>query len=200
MIKRAWIKTYSKLPALSEQLLTLQSWDTASKGGPNNDWSVCTTWIVCRNKRWFLKDVWRQRVDYPALKANVLHLAKLHRAKRILIEDTSAGTAIVQELRTQISGIIGVKPDGDKQSRMAVASAIFEAGQVFFPERAPWLPDLEAELFTFPGSRHDDQCDSISQALLNSKTSPWMWMTNEDWDQLLARTSIPDPRMRRFTS
>jgi predicted phage terminase large subunit-like protein len=52
---------------------------------------------------------------------------------------------------------------------MAVASAKFEAGQVFLPERAAWLPDLEAELFAFPGSRHDDQCDSISQTLNNTR-------------------------------
>jgi hypothetical protein len=36
---------------------------------------------------------------------------------------------------------------------MAVASAKFEAGQIFLPERASWLPHLEAELFSFPGSR-----------------------------------------------
>ena len=41
---------------------------------------------------------------------------------------------------------------------MAIALAKFEAGQVLLPERAPWLPDLEAELFVFPGSRYDDQC------------------------------------------
>ena len=50
---------------------------------------------------------------------------------------------------------------------MAVASPKFEADQALLPERAPWLADLEAELFVFPGSRHDDQCDSISQALLD---------------------------------
>lgn len=48
---------------------------------------------------------------------------------------------------------------------MAVVSAKFETGQVFLPERAPWLADFETELFAFPGSRHDDQCDSVSQAL-----------------------------------
>ena len=48
---------------------------------------------------------------------------------------------------------------------MAVVSAKFEAGQVFFPKCAPWLADFEAELFSFPGGRHDDQCDSVSQAL-----------------------------------
>jgi phage terminase large subunit-like protein len=50
---------------------------------------------------------------------------------------------------------------------MAVASAKFEAGEALLLERASWLPDLEAELFSFPGSRHDDQCESISQALLD---------------------------------
>ena len=27
--------------------------------------------------------------------------------------------------------------------------------KALLPERASWLPDLEAELFSFPGSRHD---------------------------------------------
>ena len=71
MVKRHWIKRYSELPPLSERLFTLQSWDTASKGGPENDWSVCTTWIVARGKLWYLVDVWRGRADYPALKAQI---------------------------------------------------------------------------------------------------------------------------------
>jgi predicted phage terminase large subunit-like protein len=154
MVKRHWVRRYSELPSESERLFTLQSWDTASKGGPDNDWSVCTTWIASRKQKWYLIDVWRQRVDYPALKASVQDLAKKWSARRVLVEDTGAGTSLVQELRSRISGIIAVKPEGDKASRMAVASAKFEAGQVLLPERATWLPDLEAELFVFPGSRH----------------------------------------------
>jgi len=169
MVKCHWVKRYQELPPKSEQYLTLQSWDTASKGGPDNDWSVCTTWIVTRDKRWYLIDVWRRRVDYPALKAAVETLAKQFDVSRVLVEDAGAGTSLVQELRGRVSGIIAVKPTGDKESRMAVASAKFEAGQVLLPERAHWLPDLQAELFAFPGSRHDDQCDSISQALNNTR-------------------------------
>ncbi len=169
MVKRHWVKRYQELPPESEQYLTLQSWDTASKGGPDNDWSVCTTWIVTRDKRWYLIDVWRRRVDYPALKAAVETLAKQWGVSRVLVEDAGAGTSLVQEMRGRVSGIIAVKPTGDKESRMAVASAKFEAGQVLLPERAHWLPDLQAELFAFPGSRHDDQCDSISQALNNTR-------------------------------
>ena len=193
-VKRHWVKRYSELPPAPERLFTLQSWDTASKGGPDNDWSVCTTWIVSSKKLWHLVDVWRQRVDYPALKANVQTLAKKWTARRVLVEDAGAGTSLVQELRGRVTGIIAVKPNGDKVSRMAVASAKFEAGQVLLPERASWLPDLEAELFVFPGSRHDDQCDSISQALLDKNNSFMMWLSPEDWEVLLAKAGPPRPR------
>jgi predicted phage terminase large subunit-like protein len=194
MVKRDWIKRYSELPPASDRLFTLQSWDTASKGGPDNDWSVCTTWIVTRKKLWYLVDVWRQRVDYPALKANVHTLAKKWNARRVLVEDTGTGTSLVQELRGRVLGIIATKPEGDKASRMAVVSAKFEAGQVLLPERASWLPNLEAELFVFPGSRHDDQRDSISQALLDKNNSFMAWLSPEDWEVLLAKAKIPRPR------
>jgi predicted phage terminase large subunit-like protein len=194
MVKRDWIVRYVELPPASERLFTLQSWDTANKGGPENDWSVCTTWIVARKKRWYLVDVWRGRVDYPALKTKVQTLAERWNARRVLVEDAGAGTSLVQELRGRVSGIVAVKPDGDKASRMAVASAKFEAGQALLPERASWLPDLEAELFVFPGSRHDDQCDSISQALLDKNTSFMDWVTPADWEVILAKFRVPDRR------
>ncbi len=189
MVKRHWVKRYEELPPHSERFLTLQSWDTASKGGPDNDWSVCTTWIVTRKRHWYLLDVLRRRVDYPALKAAAQTLARERNAQRVLVEDAAAGTALVQELGGKVSGIIAVKPTGDKVSRMAVASAKFEAGQVLLPERALWLPDLEAELFAFPGSRHDDQCDSISQALIEENVSFPMRISLE----ALEWASRPDP-------
>jgi predicted phage terminase large subunit-like protein len=200
MIKRDWIIRYAQWPAAAERLFTLQSWDTANKGGPENDWSVCTTWIMTRKKQWYLVDVWRRRVDYPALKAAVQTLAEQWRARRVLVEDAGAGTALVQELRGAVSGIIAVKPEGDKVSRMAVASAKFEARQVMLPERAPWLADLEAELFVFPGSRHDDQCDSISQALLDKNSSFMTWLTPADWEVLIrkARTQQIRPLRMRY--
>jgi phage terminase large subunit-like protein len=62
------------VPPAYQRLFTLQSWDTASKGGPENDFSVCTTWIVGKDKKWYLVNVWRGRVDYPGLKERVLSL------------------------------------------------------------------------------------------------------------------------------
>jgi predicted phage terminase large subunit-like protein len=190
MIKRAWIKRYSELPPRDRRLLVVQSWDTASKGGLENDFSVYTTWIVTRDQQSFLLDVWRKRVDYPELKAAAQALAERHNAQRVLVEDAGAGTSLVQELRTKIPGIIAVKPDRDKVSRMSVVSSKFEAGQVFIPERAPWLADFEAELFSFPGSRHDDQCDSVSQALSEGNVQFPMRISRET----LERARRPGPR------
>jgi phage terminase large subunit-like protein len=36
---------------------------------------------------------------------------------------------------------------------------------VLFPKEAPYMPELLAELLTFPHGKTDDQVDSISQAL-----------------------------------
>ena len=56
---------------------------------------------------------------------------------------------------------------------MSIQSGKFESGQVFHPYEAPWLADYEAELFVFPNGRHDDQVDSISQALAYKSRSLW---------------------------
>jgi predicted phage terminase large subunit-like protein len=195
MIKRDWVKRYVRLPPPRDQILVLQSWDTASKGGPKNDFSVCTTWILTRDKRWYLIDVWRKRVDYPELKAAVRSLAAEYAANRVLIEDAGAGTSLVQELLGEVDGILAVRPDCEKTTRLSVVSAKFASGLVFLPEQAAWLADLEAELFAFPGSRHDDQCDSVSQALADSSAVP-MKISAE----ALAASRIRRPWMRRYDS
>jgi predicted phage terminase large subunit-like protein len=173
MIKKAWVRRYIEPP---RGTFVVQSWDTASKGGPENDWSVCTTWIDTDECQLYLLDVLRCRLDYPRLKATMQQHSMQWNARKVLIEDAGIGTGLIAELRYKIPGVIGIKPQYDKETRMSMASGLIEAGQVYFPERASWLADLETELFSFPGSRHDDQVDSISQMLNYSRNSKvWKW-------------------------
>jgi predicted phage terminase large subunit-like protein len=164
MIKRHWIRRYDRPPIQDWKSRLFQSWDTASKEGGQNDWSVCTTWQFHENK-YYLIDVLRGRYDYPTLKMRAIQYAKVHEPSRILIEDTGVGTALVAELKDAGLYAIPVKPERDKVTRMSIQSGKFESGQVLFPNTAPWLTDMESELFAFPNGRHDDQVDSISQAL-----------------------------------
>lgn len=76
------------------------------------------------------------------------------------------GIALAQELRA--AGTYVVKPvpvERDKFNRLWVQQAKFEAGLVHFPRQASWHPALEGELLAFPQAKHDDQVDSLSQAL-----------------------------------
>ena len=171
MIKRHWPQRYIEEPNSGHRLV-VQSWDTAAKGGPDNDWSVCTTWLVISGCQCYLLDVWRGRVDYPTLKAKLQELANRWGAYKVLIEEAGTALGLLDELKYRVRGLIGIKPKHDKETRMSIASAMFEAGQVFFPERAPWLAQLEAELFSFPAGRYNDQVDSISQMLNHMQSSP----------------------------
>jgi predicted phage terminase large subunit-like protein len=125
---------------------------------------VCTTWYV-HEKKFFLIDVLRGRFDYPTLRSRAIAHARTHRPRKILIEDAGVGTALVAELKRCRLTAVAVKPEQNKVTRMSIESAKFEAGLVLFPRQAPWLRNLEDELFSFPQGDHDDQVDSISQAL-----------------------------------
>ena len=96
MIKRAWVRRYDQLPKSGQ---IIQSWDVANKQGEENDYSVCTTWLIY-DKRYYLIDLLRGRFDFPTLRRKVSEQAKLHKASQILIEDAGFGTALIQELKT----------------------------------------------------------------------------------------------------
>lgn len=164
LVKLGWIKRYSVLP--SSRPRVAPSYDTASKGGIQSDYSAGTTWKVFGSD-YYLVDVLRERLDYPSLRTKVIEQARRFWPDVILVEDTALGTALVQDLRN-VRGVprpIPVVPKGDKISRMAAQSACIEAGQLWLPHRAEWLSEFEAELLAFPRGRHDDQVDSLSQFL-----------------------------------
>ena len=70
---------------MSESDQIIQSWDTASKVGEMNDWSVCTTWLFSDN-RYYLLDLYRKRLEFPALTKAVKIKAQRWGANLILIE------------------------------------------------------------------------------------------------------------------
>jgi len=163
MIKRFWLRRYTSLPP--RPIRVVQSWDTAYKADQLNDPSVCTTWHEYADG-WYLADVFVRRMEYPALKRQVILQAEKHKPHAILIEDKASGQSLLQYLRSNTRlPLIPCKPEADKITRLSAVSSLFEAGQVFLPQRADWLKAYESELFLFPRGKHDDQVDSTSQAL-----------------------------------
>jgi predicted phage terminase large subunit-like protein len=140
------------------------SWDTAMKATELSDYSVGTVWGVWCDF-YYLLDLIRVRHDYPLLRRKVVEVYRQWSRPTLLIEDAGSGTSLIQDLRDQNIRAIPIKPEGDKVVRMAAQSAKIEGGEVYLPRHAVWLEDLRNEILAFPNGAHDDQVDSISQAL-----------------------------------
>lgn len=164
MFKREWLNHYPTLPEITDDHTVFQSWDTASKTGLQNDWSVGTTWLY-KDGMYYLMDVVRKKLNYPDLKARMLASAQTYNPWFVLIEDTGVGTGLIADLKSEGLDVIEVPATQSKEARAAIQTPKFESGRVWLPDSAPWLSELEAELLAFPAGRHDDQVDSIVQAL-----------------------------------
>jgi len=172
LIKRDWIRFYKGNLSSLEQDYVVISWDTALKATELADYSVGTVWRVQdRGQRINLVDVVRGRFEYPQLVTAAVALWRKWNTtsvcSELVIEDKGSGSSLIQSLKKECiyANQHHDKLEGDKVMRLAAQAAQFHAGVVHFPEDAPWLDELMAELLGFPGVRHDDQVDSISQAL-----------------------------------
>lgn len=166
VIKRKWFRYVDTIPADNVVLATVQSWDTAEgKDATEGAWSVCTTWKITRLGL-YLVDVYRERINYPTLRAKAVDLAERWKPTAILIEDKSTGSSLLQDCRNETRlPVVEIEPEGDKLTRLMVESVAYESGLVHHLAGAPWLTDCEEELLAFPFSQALDQADSISQLL-----------------------------------
>ena len=167
IIKREWWR-YLRTPP--EPILKVQSWDTAFKDKDYNDFSVCTTWYV-HPTGYYLADLWRGKVEFPELKRISLALYAKEVPDVVLVEDEASGQSLIQELqRDSRVPILAIKVDRNKVGRVNASSPLIEAGKVSLPEYAPWLFDFLEECSAFPNAPHDDQVDSMTQALSYMRT------------------------------
>ena len=163
VVRLDWFQRYRALPA--EPLRIVQTWDTAYKAGHLNDPSVCGTWFETE-RGYYLADVVSRHMSYLELKRTATGLAEKWRPSAVLIEDKSSGQSLIQDLHAETKlPVIAITPDGNKSVRMSVVTPTIESGRVFLPDSAPWLPDYESEIATFPNAEHDDQVDMTSQFL-----------------------------------
>ena len=200
IVKRDWLKFYSEQDKPDRFDQIVQSWDTASKITELSDYSVCTTWGVTERKMYLL-NVFRQRMEFPQLKRMVRELAGLWRASIVLIEDKSSGTQLIQELRADGFARVQAAPanNDDKVMRLRAQTAKIEGHFVLFPEKAPWLDAYLLELTTFPNAKHDDQVDSTVHALAwltQEATKPGMalyWLVKRKYEQRKRMTRVQVP-------
>jgi len=163
LLKREWMQPYTLVPDKFERVV--MSLDTAFKQGQANDYSVATVWGVTKTG-FYLLDLVRAKLEFPALKATVLQLAEKWPPHVVLVEDKASGQSLIQALKQETRlPVLAVKVDADKVSRCNAITPTLEAGRVYVPHKAPWLEAFLDECLMFPFGSHDDQIDSMTQAL-----------------------------------
>ena len=145
----------------------IHSWDMTFKDSDGTDYVVGQVWGKKGANAYLLYQI-RKRMSFTeTLKAVKLLVEKYPQARRKLVEDKANGPAVIDTLKTTVSGLVPIEPDGSKIARAHACTAEWEAGNVWLPHKdiAPWVTETVEEITTFPFAGHDDTVDAMTQAL-----------------------------------
>jgi len=167
LFKAAWLQRYDTAPPCHQIQGIFQSWDTAYDIQEQHDYSVCSTFALS-GARCYLLDIYRQKLEFPDLERAIYAQRHKWKADLVIVEQAGSGYSVWQNIRRadrQNLWLQSIKPLGSKQDRASQQSPKFERGEIWLPREAPWLPEFEDELLSFPHGKHDDQVDSVVQFL-----------------------------------
>jgi len=164
LFKREWWKYYIAMPSSFDEII--MSADCAFKGNDDSDYVVIQVWGRKGAMRYLIDQV-RDKMTFSGTIVAMRNLsAKWPNAYCKLVEDKANGTAVIDTLKSEITGLIPVNPEGGKIVRAQAVSPAVEAGNIYIPAPAiaPWINDFIEEFASFPNGTHDDQVDSMTQA------------------------------------
>jgi predicted phage terminase large subunit-like protein len=114
----------------------------------------------------YVKDVERFRLDAPQRDIRILNTTERDGpGVKVGIENSIDSKDAFRTLQETLLGkrtVYPVKTKGDKVVRASPLEPLFESGDVFIPEGAPWESYWLEELASFPSGKHDDQVDNLS--------------------------------------
>ena len=170
----------------------IQSWDTAFEKNNRADYSACTTWGIFQHpdKHGNLKaniillDAFKERMEFPELKAKALELYKEYEPDTLIVEKRAAGAPLIYEMRKMGIPMSEYTPGkgNDKISRVNAISDLFASGMVWCPETR-WAEEVMDELASFPNGDHDDLVDSSSQALMRFRLGGFISIASDEEDE-----------------
>ena len=206
IVKRDWFRLWPAGREFPKFEYVLQSYDCAATEKTQNDPTACTVWGVFKPldgpMSVMLIDAWQDRLQYPDLRPKVVEEfgvifgegKEKKRVDLILIEDKSAGQALIQDLQRAHLPVMAYNPGrADKVQRLNIVSHIIARGRVWIPESdarkgfvKDWAEGFVSQICAFPETTHDDYVDTGSQALRWLRDAGWLEVDpppEEDWDE-----------------
>ena len=145
----------------------INSWDCTFKDTDGTDFVVGEAWGKLGANSYLIDQIRARMTFSDTVKAVETLKKKWPQTREILIEDKANGPAVIDVLKKTVPGIIAVEPDGSKLARAHAVTCYWEALNIFIPhpDLYPWVRAFVSELTAFPAGAHDDQVDSMTQAL-----------------------------------
>lgn len=170
----------------------LDSWDLSFDSGEKADWVVGQRWcrrgpdrflLASKRGRWNFTETIREMKAWAGVEPDDWNEDELgpfdpydlHRnpwgqhVHLRVIEKKANGAAAINVLSETISGLKPVSPTASKEIRARAVTPEIESGHVYLPHPSDpgneWVTDLLSELRNFPHDAHDDQVDTLTQAL-----------------------------------
>lgn len=164
MFRRGWWKYWKIMPKRLDSIV--QSWDCTFKDAKESDYVVGQVWGKIGADRYLLDQI-RGQLSFTETVQAIRNLtAKWPQCTAKLIEDKANGSAVMNFLKKEISGMVPIEPEGGKVVRAQATTPLAEAGNLYIPDPtiAPWVNDYIEEFAVFPNGAHDDQVDATTQA------------------------------------
>lgn len=186
IIKRSWIKLWSKDEPLPKLKYVFTSYDPAFTAKKEND--PTGVWIfglfkdIDNTYSVITLDGYDVHLSYPDLRAQIMvdyeekygEGTNKKRPIAAIVEKAPAGHALIEELaRTKIKLIKFAPGNSDKVARAHAVSWFFKDGKFYVPESkkrpgepVSYLGKFIDQITNFPMVEHDDMMDAVTQALL----------------------------------
>ena len=177
------------------------------------DFFVIQTWAITPENECLLLHQLRGHFTNPDQQKKAVELYEQFAWMIFWIENVAYQLAYIQQLRNyeleeEVSPglyrkrVVSIpvrpwKPFRDKVARAGVAAVKMEAGDLYWLMRAPYLKDLEPEIFKFPKSKKKDQvdCHSMICDVLSNPMIPLSGYVLE-----ADRVTLPTPSTQATTS
>jgi predicted phage terminase large subunit-like protein len=168
LIKRKYIHIIDHYPNRRPDGYWWVSIDSALSTSETADYSALTLGYSNGDGH-FVLNVERGRWDYETLKGKALfYVNRLRGDVDFIVEAAGSGISLIEYMRKNQLRCVAHRAKHDKVVRVSSVLELFVAGRVHICNVQPrngWVDEFMNELLTFPNGRHDDQVDSLVQAL-----------------------------------
>lgn len=176
IVKREWWRFYTVMPESFD--IVIQAWDATFTGGKNSDF-VAGVVLGKKNADIYLLDLVHDRLTFTQSLDALKNLSrKWPDAIAKYVEKAANGEAIIDTLKKDIPGLIGVTAIGSKIARANAVSPRIESGNVYLPHPsiASWVSEVIEEWASFPTGAHDDIVDAMSHGIMKlAEKKPQDW-------------------------